>query len=92
MGFFVHRQGRFECVRCGKVSKAAIQTKLLRSEIDIISRGISFLADTSTASAQETSLLLRHWANWLAEDQRPFLWSRSLPVIKVDLVIRSIGL
>ncbi len=34
MGFFVHLQGRFECVRCGKVSNAAIQTKLMRSGID----------------------------------------------------------
>ena len=34
MGYFVYLEGRFECVRCRKVSDASIQTKLLRSEID----------------------------------------------------------
>jgi hypothetical protein len=38
MGLFVYFQGRFECVRCRRMSDACIQTKLLCSQADNSSR------------------------------------------------------
>lgn len=34
MGLFVHLSGRFECIRCRKVSDAWFQTKIFRTDVD----------------------------------------------------------
>jgi hypothetical protein len=38
MGMFVYFQGRFECLRCRRISEASIQTKLLHSQANNCSR------------------------------------------------------